>query len=61
MYNLYCLNTMAEKKFTNELKQTFSYIKNTILNMIVTKFPQNILLFPFWKMNIPLEIKYYLK
>ena len=31
MYNLYCLNTMAEKKFTNELKQTFSYIKNTIL------------------------------
>ena len=22
---------MAEKKFTNELKQTFDYIKNTIL------------------------------
>ena len=31
MYNLYCLMAMAEKKFTNELKHTFDYIKNTIL------------------------------
>ena len=31
IHNLYYIKTMAEKKFTNELKQTFDYIKNTIL------------------------------